>query len=53
MKRLKKIEACGEYCVLITKLEEKEEWLIVLCNAVGCPIEQKTIGIEPKYVTMS
>ena len=39
----------------ITKLEEtfKDEWLIVLCNAVGCPLEQKTIRIEPKYVTMS
>jgi WD repeat-containing protein 35 len=55
MKRLKKIEACGDYCVLITKLDDptKEEWLIVLCNAVGCPLEQKTIGIEPKYVAMS
>jgi len=55
MKRLKRIEACGDYCVLVTKLEstEKDEWLLVLCNAVGCPLEQKTIGIEPKFVTMS
>lgn len=56
MKRLRKIEANGDYCILITQNEKKEgshEWLIVLCNAVGCPLEQKTITIEPKYVTMS
>jgi WD repeat-containing protein 35 len=55
MKRLKKIVASGDYCILITKLEEttRDEWLIVLCNAVGCPLEQKTITIEPKFVTMS
>lgn len=55
MRRLKKVEACGEYCVLITKLEdtEQDEWLIVLCNAVGCPLEQRTINIEPRYVAMS
>lgn len=54
MKRLKRIEANGDYCVLITKLEDAtDKWLIVLCNAVGCPLEQKTIGIEPRYVAMS
>jgi WD repeat-containing protein 35 len=57
MKRLKKVEACGDYCVLITKLDEQpgkpNEYLLVLCNAVGCPLEQKTITIEPKYVSMS
>ena len=25
----------------------------MLCNAVGCPLEEKTITIEPKYVAMS
>lgn len=54
MKRLQKIAACDEYCVLIAKLEEKtDQWTIVLCNAVGCPIDNKTITIEPKYVTMN
>ncbi len=27
--------------------------MIVLCNAVGCPLETKIIGIEPKHVAMS
>lgn len=54
MNRLQRIEACGEYCILISKVEKTDDqWMIVLCNAVGCPLETKIIGIEPKYVAMS
>lgn len=55
MKRLQKIVCAEEYCILIAKLEEqtKDQWIIVLCNAVGCPIDSKTITIEPKFVSMN
>jgi WD repeat-containing protein 35 len=54
MRRLQKIVACGEYCVLVAKAEEApNQWIIILCNAVGCPIENKYITIEPKYVAMN
>ena len=54
MRRLQKVCASGEYCVLIAKIEEvDDQWIIILCNAVGCPIESKTITIEPKYVAMN
>ena len=55
MKRLQKIEACEEYCVLVAKLEDTkdDQWILVLCNAVGCPIDSKTITIEPKFVAMN
>lgn len=54
MKRLQKIAACDEYCVLIAKLEEPaNQWTIVLCNSVGCPIDSSTINIEPKFVAMN
>lgn len=53
MNRLQKIEACGEYCVLISKIEKEDKWTLVLCNAVGCPLESKTIGIEPRHSAMS
>ena len=40
MRRLCKIVACGEYCVLIAKAEENPgQYIVILCNAVGCPIE--------------
>lgn len=54
MKRLQKIAACEEYCVLIAKLEEAtDQWTIVLCNSVGCPIDSRTINIEPLFVAMN
>lgn len=54
MKRLQNIKACGEYAVLVAKVEDvKDQWVLVLCNAVGCPIESKTISIEPIHVAMN
>ena len=38
----------------MAKNEDVEnQWFVVLCNAVGCPIDSKTITIEPKHVAMS
>lgn len=54
MKRLQKIAAFGEYCVLVAKLDDEiDRWILVLCNAVGCPIESKTVSIEPKVIAMN
>ena len=54
MKRLQKIACCDEYCILVAKNEDVAgQWYVVLCNAVGCPVDSKTITIEPKHVAMS
>ena len=57
MKSLLHIKSSGDYCVLISKLNEpgqqKDQWMIQLCNAIGCPVESKHIAIEPKYVAMN
>jgi WD repeat-containing protein 35 len=57
MKSLSSIAACGDYCVLVSKLldegETKPTWMITLCNAIGCPVESKKINIDPKFVTMN
>lgn len=55
MRRLQKIVAFEEYCFLISKVDDKsvDQWQLVLCNAVGCPLDTKIINIEPKYVTMN
>ena len=40
--------------MLIAKLEEPEnQWTIVLCNSVGCPIDSRTVNIEPKFAAMN
>lgn len=55
MRRLQTIEASGEYCVLVARVEDEAvpTWIIILCNAVGCPIDNKYITIEPRYVSMN
>jgi WD repeat-containing protein 35 len=57
MKSLLTIKAHGDYCVLVSKLTEpecqKDTWAIQLSNAIGCPVESKNIGIEPKHVAMN
>ena len=44
-KSLCNIKACGDYCVLVSKLIEpeltKDTWIIQLCNAIGCPVDSK------------
>ena len=40
--------------MLIAKAEENPgQYIVILCNAVGCPIENKYITIEPKFVSMN
>lgn len=40
--------------MLIAKVEDvNDQWVIILCNAVGCPIDNKYITIEPKFVAMN
>ena len=54
VRRLVSIKGCGDYCVLVSKVEDAEsQWTLVLCNAVGCPVDSKTINIEPRFVAMS
>jgi WD repeat-containing protein 35 len=48
MRRLLHVKACGDYCVLVAETEEKAgEYILILSNAVGCPIDSKVINIEP------
>jgi WD repeat-containing protein 35 len=57
MKSLTHIKSSGDYCILVSKIEvsenQKETWLIQLCNAIGCPVESKHVSIEPKYCDMN
>jgi WD repeat-containing protein 35 len=56
-KSLLHIKSSGDYCILVSKLHDtnitKDTWMIQLCNAIGCPVESKSICIEPKFVAMN
>ena len=53
VKRLIAVRACGEYCVLATSGEEAGQYILILCNAIGSPVDSKYIEVEPQYVTMT
>eukprot|EP00238_Polyblepharides_amylifera_P008608 CAMPEP_0196598138 /NCGR_PEP_ID=MMETSP1081-20130531/94147_1 /TAXON_ID=36882 /ORGANISM="Pyramimonas amylifera, Strain CCMP720" /LENGTH=1154 /DNA_ID=CAMNT_0041923789 /DNA_START=199 /DNA_END=3663 /DNA_ORIENTATION=- len=53
VKKLLSIRACGEYCVLATKGEEPDQYILILCNAIGSPVDSKYIEVEPMYMTMT
>ena len=54
VKNLIAIRAYGEFCVLISKVEETtDQYSIILCNAIGSPVDSKVINIEPTYISMS
>ena len=54
VKNLQWIKAAGEYCLLISKIEENaDQYMLILCNSIGNPLDTKHINIEPVCVAMS
>ena len=54
MKGLVSIAAYGEHCVLATNHDEgKGSYQLLLCNALGTPIDTKTIKIEPLFLAIT
>ena len=54
VKNLIAIRAYGEFCVLISKVEDNnEQYSIVLHNSIGSPVDNKTINIQPDHISMS
>lgn len=59
MHALLHVKAAGEYCVLVSenpdldKVSKEKTYNLTLSNAVGCPVDSKTINIEPRFVAMN
>ncbi|XP_021346413.1 WD repeat-containing protein 35-like isoform X1 [Mizuhopecten yessoensis] len=48
------ITACGDYCCLATKADEAVgQYVLVLCNSIGTPLDSKYVEIDPVYLTMT
>lgn len=48
------ITACGDYCCLATKADETTgQFVLVLCNSIGTPLDSKYVEIDPVYLTMT
>jgi WD repeat-containing protein 35 len=54
VKGLMHVKAAGDYCVLASKVDDQvNQWVLILCNAVGCPIDSKFINFEPTFVDIN
>jgi len=54
IKKLLGIRASGDNCVLATSTGEGDgQYALLLCNAIGSPIESKYINVEPLHMTMT
>ncbi|KAI0210975.1 WD repeat-containing protein 35 [Lamellibrachia satsuma] len=54
VKNLLSICACGDYCCLTTKGDEATgQYILVVCNSIGTPLDSKYIEMDPLYVTMT
>ncbi|KAJ7408453.1 WD repeat-containing protein 35 [Willisornis vidua] len=54
VKSLISITTYGDFCVLATKADENQpQYVLVLCNSIGTPLDPKYIDIEPLFVTMT
>jgi len=54
VKKLMTIRAAGENCVLISQSDDQSgQYILILCNAIGSPVDSKYIEISPLYITMT
>ncbi|XP_033121645.1 WD repeat-containing protein 35-like isoform X2 [Anneissia japonica] len=54
VRNLISVTAYGDHCVLATKAEETiGNYVLVLCNSIGTPLDSKYVDIEPQYVTLT
>lgn len=54
IKGLLSIQAADDNCVLATLNPDSDgEYLLILCDTIGSPVDSKVMPIYPKYVTMT
>ncbi|XP_024603589.1 WD repeat-containing protein 35 isoform X3 [Neophocaena asiaeorientalis asiaeorientalis] len=54
VKSLISITTCGDFCILATKADENHpQFVLVLCNSIGTPLDPKYIDLVPLFVTMT
>ena len=54
VKSLISIRAAGENCVFATKTDDGSgQFILILCNAIGSPVDSKYIDIEPVFLAMT
>ena len=50
LKGLISIAASGDHCVLATNQDEGNGYILLLCNALGTPIDTKQVKLSPNIL---
>lgn len=54
IKQLITIRATGENCVFATRADDSTgQYILILCNTIGTPVDSKYIDIQPTHVALS
>lgn len=54
IKQVTHIRSSDEYCVVVTKADDNSgQYIIIICNDIGSPIDSKSLQIEPSHVHMT
>ena len=55
VKSLLFLRGCGEFCLLLAKAEQqsKQQYIAVICNSIGTPIDSNYLDLEPHFIHMS
>lgn len=54
VKKLLKVCACGDNSILLTKSDDASgQYILIVCNAIGSPVDSKYLDFEPTHLSMS
>ncbi|KAL0027242.1 hypothetical protein WJX77_006308 [Trebouxia sp. C0004] len=53
VRRLITVKAAGQHCILVTRGEETGQCNIILCDAIGTPVDSSATMVEPLCLTMT
>ena len=53
IKQVLAIKAADEYCVLASKDDASEQYILIVCNGIGSAVDSKHVQMEPAHITMT
>ena len=50
VKNMMGIVSCSPFCLITAKIDKKGNYLLILSNSIGSPVDNKIINIEPVFI---
>jgi WD repeat-containing protein 35 len=52
VKNLLDVASCGSFCLLTAKVADSS-YILILCNSIGSPVDNRIINIEPEFIHLT